>query len=185
MSRKIIARVLPAALLMAAAHLFNASDAAAVVPWRPLNQTGCGLCCPACDHVCNFKAEQVDEEKTCFDVESKVICIPRVVFPWQNRKSCDSCDGTGCQNCIHHGARTRRICVLKTEKYKCPKCEYSWSAEKKPCAADCDVAGCDATMPTPYESSQPMVYRELSSAEQPPTTAAKGAVVNRLPAPVQ
>jgi hypothetical protein len=111
-----------------------------------LTQTGCA-CCPVCDHVCKLDAEEVEEEKTCFEVESKAICIPRVVFPWQKAKkvscaSCDACDGKGCTVCVHNGARVRKVCVLKTEKYKCPACKYTWSAEKKDscggCASSCN-----------------------------------------------
>ena len=39
----------------------------------------------------------------------------------------------GWYSCVNNGARTRRIRVLKTESYTCPKCEYSWSAEKVGC----------------------------------------------------
>ncbi|KAA5544282.1 hypothetical protein FYK55_07990 [Roseiconus nitratireducens] len=98
------------------------------------DQTG-HACCPVCDHVCKLSAEKVEVEKQCFDVEAKVICIPRVVFPWQHAKkaacaACDSCGGRGCSACVHNGARLRKVCVLKTEKYKCPACEYTWTAEK-------------------------------------------------------
>jgi hypothetical protein len=65
------------------------------------------------------------------------------VFPWQKKKlhACNACDGVGCTNCVHNGARVRRICVLKTDKIQCPKCEYTWTAEKK--CSGCD-SGCDA-----------------------------------------
>ena len=111
-----------------------------------LSQTGC-VCCPECNHCCELKAEQVKEEKSCFDVESKLICIPRVVFPWQRKSatascaSCDSCDGQGCKSCIHNGARVRRICVLTTEKYECPACEYTWSPRSKSDCDSCDLPG--------------------------------------------
>lgn len=105
---------------------------AAGLPWGMLDQTGCCHRCPSCDHECKFKAESVKEARSGFDVESKVICIPRVVFPWQKRIACESCEGRGCQQC-HNGGRTRRVCVLKTETYECPACKYSWSAEEKPC----------------------------------------------------
>ncbi|TWU36134.1 hypothetical protein [Novipirellula artificiosorum] len=120
-----------------------------------LDQTGCCQRCPSCDHVCKLDAKEVEVEKECFETETKVICIPRVVFPWQKKKAmrscagCDSCDGGGCTHCVHNGARTRTICVLKTKKYKCPACEYTWSAEKKPCGCigACDEA-CDSMMLT-------------------------------------
>ena len=159
MSRKTIAGASLATLVaVVIGQLLSSADAAAGFPGKNiLDQTGCCRRCPACDHVCKLDAEQVEEEKSCFEVESKVICIPRVVFPWQKKKcnACDACDGQGCNNCVHNGARTRKICVLVTDKYKCPSCQYTWSAEKKPCAAPspsccdsgCDAPGCDAVGP--------------------------------------
>ncbi|MGB7328140.1 MAG: hypothetical protein WBD31_24910 [Rubripirellula sp.] len=135
-----------AAVLAVIALVATPSPASAGLPMGLLDQTGCTKRCPACDHVCKFDAKEVDVEKSCFDVESKVICIPRVVFPWQKKDkcgSCNSCDGTGCSSCINNGARTRRVCVLKTKKYKCPECEYSWSAEKAPCGGGCATGCCD------------------------------------------
>ncbi|MCH1440320.1 MAG: hypothetical protein L7W43_11730 [Rubripirellula sp.] len=97
--------------------------------------------CPSCD--CSLDAKMVDVEKSCFEVETKTICIPRVVFPWQRKKACDgcdSCDGLGCSTCINNGAQTRSIRVLKKKKYTCPECKYSWTPNSKEC---CDGA-CDA-----------------------------------------
>jgi hypothetical protein len=97
--------------------------------------------CPSCD--CSLEAKMVDVEKSCFEVETKTICIPRVVFPWQRKKacgSCDSCDGSGCNSCVNNGAKTRCIRVIKKKKYTCPECQYSWTPNTSGC---CD-AGCDA-----------------------------------------
>ncbi|MGI9472508.1 MAG: hypothetical protein ACR2NZ_13285 [Rubripirellula sp.] len=139
-------RVLLAVLVMFAAAGQLAISNTAEAGWcgNCLDQTGCSCCCPACDHVCHLDTELVDEDISCFEVESKVICIPRVVFPWQRKKchSCDSCDGRGCTNCVNNGARTRRICVLKTDKYQCPKCKYTWTAKPTGCCDGCD-SGCD------------------------------------------
>jgi len=104
----------------------------------------CGLCtkCPSCD--CSLEAKMVDVEKSCFEVETKTICIPRVVFPWQRKKafgSCDSCDGRGCTTCVNNGAKTRCIRVLKKKRHTCPECKYSWTANTSGC---CD-SGCDGT----------------------------------------
>ena len=91
--------------------------------------------CPSCQHVCKLTAEKVDEEKTCFDVESKVICIPRVVFPWQKK----------CNPCANNGAKLRTVCVLTTDKYKCPKCEYTWKAEKRENGCCCPNGSCGSS----------------------------------------
>ncbi|MCO8121154.1 hypothetical protein NHH03_05350 [Stieleria sp. TO1_6] len=130
-----IKTIFQAGLLAAAAMCLLAPEFATAGHGKILDQTGCA-CCPVCDHVCKLDAKKVDEEKVCFDVESKVICIPRVVFPWQKTRkaacaSCDSCAGKGCTACVHNGARVRKVCVLKTDKYTCPVCTYTWSAEKK------------------------------------------------------
>ena len=108
----------------------------------------CGLCkkCPSCD--CSLEAKMVDVEKSCFEVETKTICIPRVVFPWQRNKacgSCDSCDGKGCNSCVNNGAKTRCIRVIKKKKYTCPECKYSWTPNTSgSCDGACDE-GCAKT----------------------------------------
>ena len=159
MSTKTVLRVFLATLVVTAiGGLLNSTAANA-------DQTGCQRC-QECGHVCKLEAEQVDVEEKCFEVEEKVICIPRVVFPWQtgdscfpfcNKKrgscsSCDSCDGRGCNSCntcVNNGAKTRKILVLKSSKKKvCPVCEYTWTAEEKPCATGCNTGrcGCDTAV---------------------------------------
>ena len=177
--------------------LLKPADAAGFLGTKCLDQTGCCKRCPACDHVCNLDAELVDEEKPCFEVESKVICIPRVVFPWQTGKSCfpfcnkkgcnscDSCDGRGCDSCnacINNGARTRRVCVLKTDKYTCPKCEYTWTAEKKPCATGCIESCCDSGCAAAPCDAAPS-YREPQSEGLHPVHI--GGSHEVIPAPAQ
>lgn len=144
------------------------ATATAGLPFGILDQTGCCQRCPACDHACKFKAESVEEELEGFVVESKVICIPRVVFPWQKRPTCGGCDSSACQQC-HNGGRTRKVCVLKTDKYKCPNCEYSWSAEKKP-AGSCGCSGsrcdqsCDEGCGTSSGCDQQIFYLQSEHA---------------------
>ena len=131
-----------ATLLMALATQLVSPQPA--IAGKFLDQTGCSQCCPECKHACKLDVEEIEVEKKCFEVESEVICIPRVVFPWQRksvRRACDSCDGRGCNTCCHKGAKTRKVKILSSRKYKCPKCEYTWSAEKKPCGP-CGGGGC-------------------------------------------
>ena len=124
--------------------------------------------CPKCDckcYTCELEADIVDVKKTCFEVEEHVICIPKVVFPWQRGKilcqrgkrgcgsSCDSCGGAGCNACVRNGAKIRKIKKLKTKKYTCPECEYRWTAKERfpsPCRCEgaCD-GGCDTKMASP------------------------------------
>ncbi|MEM6690272.1 MAG: hypothetical protein AAF664_12635 [Planctomycetota bacterium] len=111
-----------------------------------LDQTGCCDRLPACNQCCELEAKVVDEDKPCFDVESKVICIPRVVFPWQKKdylanKGCDQCDALECSSCNHNGARARKICVLKKDKITCPTCEYKWTPKM---IGGCDFPYCDS-----------------------------------------
>ena len=122
---------------------------------------GCGMGCFSCpDCRCKLTAEEVEVEKSCFEVECKTICVPKVVFPWQTGNGCfpfgkwgkksncdsgDSCDGRGCSsctNCVNNGAFLRTVKVLKTKNYKCPECEYTWSADES--ATGCDSGCCDA-----------------------------------------
>ncbi len=136
---------------MLATCLMTASQNANAGPGlNCLDQTGCCNRCPACDHYCDFSVDVVDEKKECFEVESKVICIPRVVFPWQRN----------CNTVCNNGARTRRVCVLKTKEYKCPKCEYTWEAKKKPCCESSthEASSHENVSPNPLDSpasSQP------------------------------
>lgn len=100
-----------------------------------LDQTGCVDCCPTCGYYCKLSAECVDDDKDGFDVESEVICIPRVVFPWQKRTGCH-CGRIVCNSCNHNGARKRRVCKLTRDSITCPKCKYSWKAKK--CGEDAE-----------------------------------------------
>ncbi|MGV3484805.1 MAG: hypothetical protein ACO1RT_10345 [Planctomycetaceae bacterium] len=95
------------------------------------NGAACCHACPQCNYVCKLDVTKSEQEKECFDVEAKVVCIPRVVFPWQ--KNCGN-------PCANNGGRIREICVLKTESYKCPQCKYTWTAEKRtPCVDAAEV----------------------------------------------
>ena len=142
-----------AALLVAVAT--QLASAPPVTAGKCFDQTGCSHCCPECNHCCRLDAEMGEEEKKCFEVETEVVCIPRVVFPWQVGKrcfpfcgkkkhhgSCDQCDGVGCSACVHNGAKTRKVKILKSRKYKCPKCEYTWTPEPNNCRTCCDGPGC-------------------------------------------
>jgi len=143
-----------------------------------LDETGCA-CCPVCDHVCKLDVEETEVKRTCFKIETKVVCIPRVVFPWQKAKkaacaSCDSCDGRGCQVCVHNGARVRKVCVAKPDSYKCPACKYTWSAEKKD-----TCAGCAAMVDEPVGKETKMV--QAQPAQRPFTEATKVSSLPREP----
>lgn len=104
-------------------------------PLRPRIQ------CGKCNGSCFLKVEPSTKEKSCFKVEAKQICIPRVRFPWQPKdkcKGCDGCDRGGC--CTNHCGRVKTVLVLKKHKYECPACKYTW--EVASCGA-CDNTSCD------------------------------------------
>jgi hypothetical protein len=125
-------------LLSIASQLSTISPA---IAGKLFPQTGCQQCCPECKHRCKLEAKLGEEEKSCFEVEESVICVPRVVFPWQKQtptgwfrclsQACDDCHDAGCNACVHNGAKTRKVKLLKSKKYQCPKCEYTWTAEEK------------------------------------------------------
>lgn len=84
--------------------------------------------CPQCCHDCVFSAEKAKETKSCYDVECKPICIPKVTFPWQ--KGCCCCDKDGDKDgccAVHNGAKKRSVRVLKKYEYECPHCKYQWT----------------------------------------------------------
>lgn len=57
--------------------------------------------CPGCEQsfpeeYCQVKVEKTEVEKTCFEVDFKTICIPKVVLPWQQKRGC-SCGNRTCR----------------------------------------------------------------------------------------
>ena len=101
-------------------------------PLRPFIQ------CGKCNGTCYLKVEKTTKEKSCFKVETKQICIPKVRFPWQPKVDCDSCDSAG--NCTSRCGRVKTILVLKKHKYECPDCKYTWEVAS---SGACDSGNCD------------------------------------------
>ena len=91
----------------------------------------CNLCrskttCPQCnecfcppEEYCELEVSTEMEERTCFELDYKTICIPKIVPPWKNR---------GC--CPPQCAKTRSVKILKTKTYECPVCKYEWQVRK-------------------------------------------------------
>ncbi len=134
-------------------------------------------CINPADCRCELTSKEVDVEKSCFEVESKTICIPKVVFPWQtghgcfglglfgcSKSACDSCDSadgceaSGCDTSVHNGAFTKTVKVLSKKKYTEPGCEYKWSVKED---GSCDE-GCESAQAI----SQPSL-QEPSIADRP------------------
>ena len=124
-----------------------------------------GCCnCPQCGNkICVAKPVTKTEKKTVFAVEKKEICIPKVRFPWQIKRSacgngcgngcCDKgCDASGkgtgaglgsCADCAPKCGRVRTVKVLKKKSIECKKCGYEWeikTVESVPCNT-CGVGG--------------------------------------------
>ena len=112
----------------------------------PVSSASCGVCdmcrargvqcghrhrqkgrpCPKCNAWCELHVEPGTEERSCYQVDYKTICIPAIRFPWQK------CGPVRC-------GRAKTIKVLKKHKYKCPTCHHEWKVvEPQPV---CDL-GC-------------------------------------------
>ena len=98
------------------------SNAAISIPFAAPAGCKCNSCkkrrkicrrCPKCQHdFCTLKCENEKVNKKCFDVDQKIVCIPKVTWPWQK--------------CPPKCAKTKTVNVLKTKKYQCCQCKYSW-----------------------------------------------------------
>jgi hypothetical protein len=88
-------------------------------------QSGGCVHCPECSEsfvpppqeYCELEISEGKESKTCFEIDYKTICIPKVVPPWR-------------QCCEPICAEARSVKVLKTKKYECPVCNYKWTVKK-------------------------------------------------------
>lgn len=87
---------------------------------------GCCAPCECAPLVCRPVWETVPVTKTCFDVECKEICIPKVALPWQQ-----GCNHSRCGKVI-------AVKTLKKREYECGhKCVCVWHVEPVCCASDC------------------------------------------------
>ena len=144
--------------------------------WTNIGQSGeegHGSHCPRCHETCYPTVTKDKEEKQCWNVETKTICIPKVRFPWESR-CCDK--GCGKDGCLPpKPGRTRTVNVLVPHKYECSTCKYSWdvdsykhdsspsdkkflhgrSADDQPVAAD----------PPPVEASLPRSNRRIAPVD--------------------
>jgi len=119
--------VIVAAAVIATGSMAFAGD-------TPFDKAHCGgrliVRCPNCCHDCVFSADKEKVTKSCYDVECKDICIPRIVFPWQKgRCTCGKGDKDGKDACclVHNGAKTKSVRVLKKYEYECPECKHKWT----------------------------------------------------------
>lgn len=114
--------------------------------------------CPKCQNdVCVLKAECVKDERVCFEVEQKLICIPKVSLPW--RKCEKPCSGGCSSNCRHKCAKTKTVKVLKTKVYECDVCKYSWKVYEPEAQ--------QATTDSAAEGKQPVAQPEYETPAEP------------------
>jgi len=90
---------------------------------------GCGAKCPSCDYVCEMTVDSSPEKKSCWKIEYKPVCIPKVTFPWQ--RGCTSCGksgkgGKGCAGC-NGCAKIKYVKVLVKHEYECPSCKCKFT----------------------------------------------------------
>ena len=89
--------------------------------------------CPRCScEVCELKVDEGKKKKTCYKVEEKVVCVPRVRLPWQK------CNSSNCSPTI-------RVRVLKKHTYECPECQYEWKVVKSEGGEPAEAASASGT----------------------------------------
>lgn len=81
--------------------------------------------CPHCGEACYPTVSKDKETKTCWNVETKTICIPKVRFPWEKDCGKDGKDGCPTPKC----GRTKNVNVLMKHEYECSTCKYSWDVD--------------------------------------------------------
>jgi hypothetical protein len=115
----------------------------------------CEVRCPSCHHVCKLQREEGKEKKSCWTVECKPICIPRITFPWQETYCSAGCGhkgccGAGCSCCAkpQNGAKLRYVNVLVKHEYECANCKYKFTPVKC-CSRKCAVSAPTEAPPFP------------------------------------
>jgi hypothetical protein len=84
----------------------------------PHRHRPCADCnrCPQCS--CTLTIEKEKLTRTCYKIECKPICIPRVTFPWEKR-------------CAPKCARVKMVRVFEPveKELQCERCLYKWTPE--------------------------------------------------------
>ncbi len=161
----------------------------------------CRVTCPRCQTCCQLNVEEVKESKHCWKVECEEICVPRIVFPWQNlhrgccrtgscagasgctgqccgRGCCGSAGGKCCKT-AHNGARVKTVRKLKKHSYECPACEYEWTPKKvcrRGCYGNCSCSS--AALGTDYDEHGEL---EEAPAEPQPSVPKPGEPLDTEP----
>lgn len=117
---------------------------------------GCCSRCPSCDYVCEMSVDHSPEKKSCWKIEYKPVCIPKVTFPWQSRGcGCDKGKGGKGGDCCNgcNGSKLKYVKVLVKHEYECPSCKCKFTPV--PCGKgykdagvyDSDVYGSENDVP--------------------------------------
>ena len=101
--------------------------------------------CPRCHTSCQLEIEKGKEKKSCWEIECKAICIPKVTFPWQ-------------KCCQPKCAKVKYVNVLKKKTWECEVCKTKWNAVCSDCA--CDATPTDTVSPAPKPPA-PVVNLEV------------------------
>ncbi len=73
---------------------------------------------PSARNTAALEVTRGKEERECFEIDYKTICVPKVVPPW--KRDC----------CEPRCAEAKSVKILKTKKYECPVCQYEWKVCK-------------------------------------------------------
>jgi hypothetical protein len=94
--------------------------------------------------------EYTKEKKTCFKIEQKLVCVPKVRLPWK-------------KDCPPGISKTRTVTVLKKHSYECEQCGYKWSVlDPEVCDSAPEEAPQEASANTDSET-----MKETPSVEDP------------------
>lgn len=101
-------------------------------------QCGCNKleCCCAEPKCCPVRTVE-KEKKSCWQVASEYVCIPRFRFPWE---CCDCPASCRCKDCCPGPTGSRGPCgplcgrvrcvnVLEAHEYECEKCGFQWEVK--------------------------------------------------------
>ena len=130
------------------------------------------------------RGEKTTKEKSCFKVETKQICIPKVRFPWHPKVDCGSCDGCDSGgHCTARCGRVKTILVLKKHKYECPDCKYTWEVAS---SGACDSGNCDGDCTGNNASAvvAPPSAEPTAGMKVPAVIPAQPAIVTQRATPV-
>ena len=93
--------------------------------------------CPQCHNDdCCLQIKKVCEENSCYKTEQKVVCVPKIQWPWE-------------KDCPPIRSQSRTVNVLKKHIYKCERCAYEWSPNE-PGAGERDITSPADIVPQPY-----------------------------------